>query len=204
MTPIDDAALRAAYAGRRESPADRVPVETVEALARGTYVGADRELLLERVLRDPAQAREFHFFHDVGVAAAPAVRRAWWQGARGLALAAGGVLAVALGSRYLGTPGTDQGPMRSTGAAVTVWGPADAATVDAAGAPVTFAWSPVTGTREYELTITGDDGTERLRRVLTDTAVTLPVPPGATAWWVTARHADGSTRQSALRSLVAR
>lgn len=204
MTQSDDAALRAAYVGRRDPRGERVPVETVEALARGTYVGADREQLLELVLRDPGQAREFYFFHDVGVAVAPAVRRPWWRGARGLALAAGGVLAVALGSRYLGSPGPDEGPMRSAGAVVTVWGPADAMAVDAGGAPVTFAWGPIADARDYELTITGDDGAERLRRAVTDTVLTLVVPPGATAWWVTARNADGSSRQSAIRSLVVR
>ncbi|MBK8249127.1 MAG: hypothetical protein IPK85_17260 [Gemmatimonadetes bacterium] len=204
MTQFDDATLRAAYAGRRDPHVARVPVETVEALARGTYVGADREHLLEQVLRDPGQSREFHFFHDVGVSAAPAVRRAWWHGTRGLALAAGGVLAVALGSRYLGSPGPEEGPMRGAGAGVMVWGPADAMAVDAAEGPVTFAWRPIAGARDYELTITGDDGAERLRRAVTDTVLTLVVPPGATAWWVTARHADGSSRQSEIRSLVVR
>ena len=55
MSELDER-LRAAYRARpRSGGSAPVSVETVQALAEGTYVGADREALLDAVLRDPAQ-----------------------------------------------------------------------------------------------------------------------------------------------------
>lgn len=203
MTQLDDSAMRAAYARRRVAARGPVPIETLEALANGTYVGADREDVLNRVLSDPGTAREFHFLHDVAASARQASTRAWWKGVPGLALAAGGALVITLGTQLFTAGGDDEGPMRSTGDSVALWQPAEGATA-ATSTPVTFAWSPVANARDYELTIVGADGAEQLRQAVSDTLVTVALPAGSSAWWITARILDGATRQSPVRPLSAR
>ena len=104
--PIDPAlrqtyqALLAARAGVDDVPDIRV--ETIAALAQGTYREPDRLLLLDRILAHPVTTRELHFFRELAASAPaqPIVRRlpAQW-----LALAATVVLAVgALLWRVLG------------------------------------------------------------------------------------------------------
>lgn len=203
MTQLDDSALRAAYARRRMPARGPVPIETLEALANGTYVGPDRDEVLNLVLGDPGTAREFHFLHDVAASARPTSTRTWWRGVPGLALAAGGALVIALGSQLFTARGTDEGPMRSAGDQVTLWQPLEGASA-AASASLTFAWSPVANARDYELTIVGADGAEQLRQAVSDTLVTVSLPARASSWWVTARTLDGATRQSPVRPVSVR
>src|SRR5688572_25798645 len=143
MKVPDEDQLKSAYQAllAREadvaSPPDISP-EVLQQLAEGTYIGADRDALIDRALAHEATARELGFLVEVhgarreSRAGAPAWRR--W------ALAASVVGAVALGVRYVTIdPGPE--PMRSSAVdAVTVVAPAGVAPFDSA---TTFTWHPV-------------------------------------------------------------
>lgn len=71
--PITDEVLRRAHdelwrARQEASGVPDIPVETVQALAAGTYQGADRVELLDRVLAHPVTAKELMFFAEVAAA----------------------------------------------------------------------------------------------------------------------------------------
>ena len=201
MTP-DDAALRTTYARlmelrrARPTPAD-VPVETVQSLAGGSYIGADREALLDAVLADAGLRAEFLFFRDVARATPAAPRRRWLDRIRPLAIAASAILAVTVGARLL----TSRTPevVRGDGAELRVHGPGALASAGV----VTFTWGAVPGAIAYDLEVSRDDGTPVASSTWTDTVATatLPATVGAVRWWVTARRDDGTSVRSAVRPL---
>lgn len=208
MTAPDESRLEAAYRALvdRESgdaPAPEIPAEVLQQLAEGTYVGPDRDALIDRALSHDASAREFAFFLDLHNArpqqrSATSVRR--W------ALAASMVVVAALGVRWLGTdPGPD--PLRSSVSdAVAVLEPADGAVFDTT---VTFAWRPVPDASSYLVEVVRDDGTTVATTTTGDTTAsvlpTMAVASGERlSWWVTATLSDGTSRRSTPAALTAR
>src|SRR5262245_38518039 len=85
-----------ALAGRTGSGGD-VPVETVHALAAGTYEGGDRLDLLDRVLGDPSLAAELDFFADIEREGRVKPSRAWRARPVPLLLAASFALLIGAG-----------------------------------------------------------------------------------------------------------
>jgi hypothetical protein len=204
MMPDEDAGLRALYARLLEQRAvppnaPSVPVETIHALAAGTYAGKDREALLDAVLADPATRAEFRFFRDV-VREGPRAggfRVARWAGP--LALAASVAIVVTLGSRLVDR---GPGPLRGEDPAMSVVSPG----ASVAAGDVRFTWRPVQGVETYDLEVTRDDGASILRATTTDTTVlaTLPASPDTLRWWLTVRHDDGRVERSPIRTLLVR
>ena len=205
MMSRDDAALRTLYARlqeeRRSVRSDApVPVETIQALATGAYASADREALLDQVLGDAAMSAEFRFFRDVAREAPRAAGFRWPRLAGPLALAAGAVLAVALGTRLVtGAPE----PYRGDASDVQTVAPA---TVADAGS-VVFTWHRVPGAEGYDLEVTSDDGLAVVTAATADTTYTATLSASggpALRWWVTARHDDGRSSRSAVQMLTLR
>ncbi len=174
-TPLTDAALRQAYqallaarAGVEAVP--NVSVETIAALAQGTYRGSDRVLLLDRVLADPVTARELQFFRELA-AAAPAEPVVRAVPTRWLALAATVALAVGALSvwRVLG-PGRDE-PVRGGGAVFSLTEPAPGGTLGKGGRLI---WRPAPGAQSYRLELVDEGGAAVFATATPDTSATLP------------------------------
>ena len=123
MKAPDENQLKASYEAllaseaRVATPPD-IPPEVLQQLADGTYIGTDRDALIDRALAHEATAREFGFLLEVhrarpGSGAVAPVWRRW-------ALAASVVGALALGARYVTVdPGPE--PMRSSAADAVVF-----------------------------------------------------------------------------------
>lgn len=196
----DDRELQDAYRSRPavQGVGDPPDPETMRALAEGSYVGQDRDALLERVLAHPDFAREFHFLADVAASRRPA--RSMWTSPRTLALAAGAVLAVALATR-LALPPSEE-PMRGDTVRATglLIDPAEGAQL--AAPSVRFSWHRVPGAAAYEIAVADSIGAPVLAESVTDTTWVSSLPAGRLTWWVTARFADGTNQASPVRELL--
>jgi len=182
---------------RRVSSAEpELPVETIQALASGTYTGPDRISLLDRVLADPHLAAEFHVFRDLAKAGAVAPRS---LRPRVLALAAGiGVVGVAGLLWMLTQRGTTPEPLRGNGRAPVLVAPAPGASL-AAGERL--LWHAVSDAQEYRVEIADSEGAVIFAETLRDTLATVPdstrLQPGARyLWWVTATRSDGTSSRA--------
>jgi hypothetical protein len=205
MTP-DDARLQSAYRRltadeSRSAEAPDVSPETLQQLAEGTYLGADRDELLERALAHDSTARELAFFMDLRAANAQRVAAAPW---RGWALAATVLIVVISGIRWFGTSASEE-PLRSSESTVTVVQPREGAAVE--GSTI-FMWRAVAGASRYLVEVIREDGTLTASTTTADTSATLALTPltprERLSWWVTATLSDGTTRRSAAASLRAR
>ncbi len=124
-----------------------------------------------------------------------------WGWIAPVALAAALVLVVVGGQRLATRGGPDV--ERGTVDAVTLLAPA--AEIDA-GAPITFAWQPVSGALRYEIELLDEQGTVVFAQTTERTSATLDdarrlVPGSSYRWWVRATTGAGASRASAARSL---
>jgi len=203
----DDTRLRSAYQRLTEdesrvTPAADIAPETLQQLAEGTYLGADRDALIDRALAHESTARELALFLDLRNASEPRQAAVQW---RRWALAASLVIVAVSGIRLFGVGAADD-PLRSSTAGVTVVLPEESASF---GGATVFAWRPVGDASSYVVEVLREDGTPVATLTTSDTTATLvpsaPVPAGERlSWWVTATLADGTRRRSAPVPLLAR
>lgn len=207
MSQMDDTRLRSAYrdlteTASRTTEAPDIAPEVLQQLADGTYAGADRDALLERALSHDQTARELSFLLDVRAASADRPAAQSW---RGWAMAATLLVVVLSGIRLLGRA-SDDDPLRSPNAAVTVVEPGVDGVIDVS---TRFTWRAVSGAARYDVEVLRADGALLASATTADTSATLafaaPLTPGERlSWWVTATLADGTTRRSAPTSLRTR
>jgi hypothetical protein len=207
MSQMDDTRLRSAYRHLMEGASSTtealdIAPEVLQQLADGTYAGADRDALLERALSHDQTARELSFLLDVRAAS---VDRPVAQSWRRWAMAATLLVVVISGVRLLGGGSNDE-PMRSPNAAVTIVEPGAEGVIEAS---TRFTWRAVTGATRYDVEVLRADGSLLASATTPDTSATLafaaPLTPGVrVSWWVTATLADGTTRRSAPTSLRTR
>lgn len=209
-----DERLKSAYASmlaRRSAshaPPD-IPVETVQALAAGTYRGADRDELLDVTLADARTAAEFEFFLDLAREKPSSVtdrslplrrrsiQRPW--------MAAAAMLVIVVGTvgvwRAVSSPTAD--PLRSDESILIE--PAANASIDASS---TFVWRRVSDARDYHFELVAADGSVVHQAVTSDTTLLLPmeinIGPGTYVWWVTTLMRDGSQNRSPSRQVLLR
>ncbi|HKA86853.1 MAG TPA: fibronectin type III domain-containing protein [Haliangiales bacterium] len=208
---LTDARLRDLYqralAQRGERARERcVAPEAILALTRREGPEKRRLEVLDHVMGCNACRAEFDLLRSIEQAGAEAERpaivpRHRWGWLSPVALAAALVLAVGVGVK-LGTRGAPD-VERGTGDAVTLLAPA--AETDA-GAPVTFAWRPVSGALRYEIEVLDEQGKVVFARTTEQTSATLSdagllVPGSSYRWWVRAASGAGEPRSSPLRSL---
>ena len=207
MKALDEAQLKAAYRAllareRDTTPVPEVSPEVLLQLAEGTYIGGDRDLLLDRVLSHDETAREFGFLLELQRAQRqPDAARPW----RRWALAASLVGVAALGVRYASRDAASD-PFRASGDAVDVVAPVRATPFDST---TTFTWRPVVDAASYRLDVVREDGsvvaTATTRDTVTVAAPSVPLLSGEVlSWWVTATLTDGTTRRSVPVALRAR
>ena len=193
---VSDEQLRGAYAllmQRRAASGlpPAIPVEEVQALAEGTYVGADRDARLDVVLSDPRTAAEFEFFLDLA-REQPTARRAlprWLPVAASIVMTVG-VLAV---WRASVRPVGDE-PLRGGATVVELLRPAVG---DAIEPGTLFSWHPVASASDYLLDVIDEEGNSLLSASTIDTTYLMPadlmLAPGMEyRWWVVARLLDGT------------
>lgn len=205
MIHADDARLHQAFdrleQARKRSAArrDDTPVETVQALAAGTYIGSDKEALLDRVLSDPHTADEFRFFMDLERSRPVQHARQPFRWSRVL-LAATTLGAVALGTVLVRSGGEE--PLRGgdSGEGVSAHVPVAAAP----GAEVSLAWRPVDGATGYDVEVFSVGGLSIAAGRAADTVFTVRLPAEVSTdlqWRVSARLPDGTVRRSATQPL---
>ena len=203
MMTRDDASLRELYARLQaarlpHARAGDIPVETIYALASGSYIGADREALLDDVLGNAATHAEFQFFRDVA-RGQPRHGASWFRSwGRPLALAASAVFVVALGARLL-APGTSPDPLRGDDSAIVVL---PAAPSDG-GSAWRFTWRAVPQAVGYELEVMDTSGQVVATTTTEDSTVeaTLRASVSDLRWYVTARLSDGRSVRSAVQEM---
>jgi hypothetical protein len=136
----------------------------------------------------------------------PAPRRTWWRSG-GFTAAVAATLLLAVGIRQFVRAGAERDELtRGEGSEVAVVAPANV--VDA-GAPVTFAWRPVSGATRYALDLSDAGGTAVYETTTRDTTVALPAAvalrPGAEYRWIVRATDDaGAPRGTAVRRLAVR
>jgi hypothetical protein len=208
---MTDEQLREAYAQAVErrggTERDRCPTpEALLALARRQGPEGDRLATLDHAMACPACRDEFELLRSIeragGEGAHEAVEQIRWRRYASVAIAASALLAVSLGpGRQLWE--RDDDPTRGGADEVTAVAPAADAVVS--GAPVTFTWRAVSGTRGYTLEVLTAAGAVAVSRETADTTLVLTAPPalapGEYHWWVRAQAEDGSERRSAARRL---
>ena len=173
-----------------------LPVETIYALASGSYAGADRISLLAAVLRDPDLAREFQFLRDLA-AAAPVGARRFRRGT--FALAAGiGVVSLAGILWLLAQRGTAPDALRGSARVPVLIAPAGGAAI---GAGERLLWHAVLDAAEYRVEIADSEGVVVFAETLRDSLTSIPdttrlLPAARYLWWVTATRNDGTASRS--------
>ena len=199
--PMTDAALREMYdrlLRERGSGAPDISVETVQALASGSYAGADRIELLDRVLSNPVTARELRFFGELASQTPPARSR------RMMPLALAATLLLSAGAVTVWTltrPPVDQVRGEPSGFALVE--PGREATV-ARG--TRFVWRSAPGAASYRLELVDGEGNLAFSAMTADTAVVLPdslsaLAPGVYLARVHATLRDGTTTRSSATRL---
>ena len=196
--PMTEAALREVYdrllreRGSGSGVPD-IPVETVQALAAGSYAGADRLELLDRLLAHPVTARELRFFGELAAQAPPERSR------RMLPWALAATLLLSAGAATLWTltrPPVDLVRGESEGFALIE--PAQDASV---GPGSRFVWQRASGAQSYRLELVDGEGNLAFSAVTEDTMAVLPdslatLPTGDYLARVHATLGDGTTRRS--------
>ncbi|HEY7481968.1 MAG TPA: hypothetical protein VH680_15745 [Gemmatimonadales bacterium] len=204
--------LREIYAGlmtsRGAKSGGRIAVcpapETLLALVRREGSEEERLATLDHVMSCLDCRKEFDLLRSIEVAGAEAGagarpgRRKW---ALPVALAASALLAVVIGRFALPTAPESEVLRSGPDAGVTLVAPPREV---ATGAPIVFAWHPITGATRYRLEVLTDDGTVALEAETADTSITLQgaadLAAGDYQWWVAATSAGISAR-STLRPL---
>jgi hypothetical protein len=183
---MNDDRLREAYE-RVLAERDRQPIEnpvSLEEMVRALErEGPESERLdiMNRVMRHPVHRREFELLRAAHQASRPPARRSFVMP---VALAAGIVLAVAIGSQ-LRSPSTPE-PMRGDPAvpSVPLYEPPEIAVADSARA---FLWANVAGARSYSFALMDLEGRSLYEVAVSDTSVALPdsvrLTPGAEYRW---------------------
>jgi hypothetical protein len=183
-----------------------VAPEAILAVTRREGPEAQRLEVLDHVMGCSACRSELDLLRSIEKAGAETERSALvvhhrWGWLIPAALAASLILVGAVALRLT----TRGGPVveRGTVDAVTLLAPA--AEVDG-GAPITFAWQPVTGARRYEIEVLDEQGAVVFDQATEQTSATLVdarrlVPGSSYRWWVRAATGAGEPRASAVRSL---
>jgi hypothetical protein len=182
---------------RRVGAAPDIPVETVHALAAGTFAGSDRLTLLDEVLGHPALAAEFDFFAAMEREAGTRSRGPLRRGSPVLALAASVALLIGAGLAWRAMRPGDDVP-RGTADVLVTQTPVEGTVIGAGSA---FAWRPSSGAVSYRVRIIDAGGAEVFSGETRDTLLTLPpealLPSAANVtWWVAATFPDGRTVRS--------
>lgn len=202
MMTRNDAALRDLYARLQHArrpharPGD-IPVETIHALATGSYQGPDRESLLDDVLGNAATHAEFQFFRDLGRAQSGVRTARFRSWGRPLALAAAAILVVTLGVRNL-SPGASDDPFRGGDSAVVLLSAVPE------GATWRFTWRAVPDAVAYDLEVMEPSGEVVASATTTDSTLATALGPSARnalSWYLTARLADGQVLRSAVQAM---
>lgn len=202
---MNDGTLRAAYAevlaGQGGGRSDCLSPETLFALIEGTAPEAERLRALRHVGACRRCRDELELIRLAGdVASRVATRRVPW---RTLAAAAA-VVFVAGGLLWRAQPwGEDTPRGAAPSAAVRLLAPGDDGPVPL---PLSLAWSPVRGARQYAVEILTPEGTPAFAVATADTAVVVPSAAGLIAgveyrWWVRATLEDGAQVRSLARRL---
>ncbi len=208
---LTDARLRELYQhalahrGGRERERCVAP-EAILAVTRREGPEERRLEVLDHVMGCSACRSEFDLLRSIEQAGAETERpalipRRRWGWVTPVALAASIVLAVGVGLKLTTRGGADV--ERGTVDAVTLLAPA--AEIDA-GAPVTFAWQPVSGALRYDIEVLDEQGTVVFAQATEQTSATLSdarrlVPGSSYRWWVRAATRAGEPRASPVRSL---
>jgi hypothetical protein len=206
--PISDEAIRQAHAELwriRAAAAEGVPavsVETIQALAAGTYSGSDRLELLDRIVGHPVTARELQFFSELAaMTPAPVVRRNWgpW------ALAASALLAVGVAAAWgLRNWGADE-EVRGGRSGFALIEPAPDQPVARA---TRFLWRSVATATVYRLEVVNAEGDVVVSLETPDTAAVVPdsvlLTPGAYLARVVATRQDGTEERTPAARLTIR
>jgi hypothetical protein len=203
--PVSEDALRKAHAellALRASGADPgLPVETVQALAAGTYQGADRLDLLDRALAHPVSARELQLFADLAALTpvnASRRRAGLW------ALAASVLLAVGVASIWGVRGWWAKEEVRGGNASFELVEPAQDQLLERGAR---FLWRSAAGGTAYRLELVDAEGSVAFSLATRDTAGALPdsvrLAPGRYQARVLATLRDGTEqRTSATRVTV--
>lgn len=205
-------AYEAAMAARRGPDRVNCPSpDLLQALVRREGPEAGRLATLDHAMSCTHCRSEFELLRAIehagaGKREAAAPRRSRWGVGVGIgaALAASLLVAVAVGPGRSMWDGTRDDVVRGDGNGLRLAAPSDGETVPAR-TPLTFAWHPERGAREYVVELLAPDGTAALTATTADSTASLapaaPLPPGEYRWLVRARLADGTEQLSAARSL---
>ncbi|MBV9880197.1 MAG: hypothetical protein JO180_06850 [Gemmatirosa sp.] len=219
----DDSPLGAALERRVRASLERTDAPSTDALPSpemlrdalaGRLSEAERLRAIDQATRTREGRRELALLRvalgasrEAWPDALPAARPAWWR-SRGLAAAAGVLLAVGLGgSWWAARPAAD--PLRDVPGPSTGVSLVAASAAAGGGAATVLAWHAVPGAVRYDVEVLAPDGAVRHAASTRDTVLPLPtsaVPTAGAAadWWVRARLPDGTTRRSPMGRLVGR
>jgi hypothetical protein len=196
-SPPSDETLQRAYArmlaarGGRAGLPD-IPVETIAALASGTYPGTDRVEQLDRALAHPVTAGELRFFSALAADApqqAPvrvATRHREWL----VPLAAAVVISAGIGLLWRGSSRLPPEVMRGDREFAIV----EPVSGGGLGARLLFVWRAAPDATRYRLELVDQDGEQVLSVETGDTSAVLPAQLGAGSYQarVTATRRDGT------------
>lgn len=197
---MTDDRLRQAYQARAATrPTDSPPSpEDLARLVAGTGSEAERLALLDRVLADPATAREFALLRSIAAAERaeqPSRVRRWTA-----PLAVAATLAVVVsGTLWLTSRSTREAIRAPDESGVPTLATPDDSAARPAG-DITFAWHSLPGATRYRIELLTEAGTVVATRQSADTATTVRVRPGGPYRWVVAALLpDGAERLSRPR-----
>lgn len=180
--------------------ADAVSVEAMQALLERRGSESDRVRTLDAIMRDQESRADFEILR-AAYEAAPA-RTTSMRVPMPYAIAAALVLMIG-GGVWLRTraPGADV--ERGLSGAVSIIAPGATADV---GAPLQFAWHPVSGAIAYSVQLVDADGAVAYGTTTSDTTMTLPNTVTLAAskeyrWWVEARRPTGDPVKSSVQAL---
>lgn len=171
-SPLSDEQIRDLHArflaqrSRRASP-PAVGIETVQALAEGTYRGDDRLELLDRILAHPVSHQEFQLFRDLARAVpapSPSLRPMRW------ALAAILILTAGVATLWQVRRQRDE-PLRAPAGSFALVAPRAG---EALSRGTRFVWRAVAGALEYRLELVDEDGSPTSTLRTADTTAILP------------------------------
>lgn len=207
---VYDALLRkhAAAAGKPNSGARAVPLESILALVEGQGSETERLATLDAVMADDASRREFELLRALA-ANQPTARRARNPGrlpAAVATLAAAAVLFVVLPSVRRATKIETTEPVRDAARNAVLLSPPMESNVEQSR---TFRWRAVPDARIYSIEILTAAGAPVFTTRVADTTLTLPAdvrlaPNVEHRWWVVTEFADGTQLRSPLRRLLVR
>lgn len=205
---MSDDRLRHAYESLMRERAKRAPDADVSLDAMRDVLerrGSEesRLALIDRIMAHPRLAGEFAVLRAAHEAAQPAPRVLF--SIRALAMAAGILTVVALGTWYAQRDGTQEDRMRGARVGIPLYAPAETVLADSVGL---FSWAGMPDARQYIFELNTAAGDPLYSTVTTDSTVALPdsvrlTPGTAYFWWVRSITRDGEL-SSPLRPLVTR